>query len=625
MTRRLLGCTFIPLAVFLFAGSALAAPPITLDLDATEAPRKIYHARIVMPARPGPMTIYYPKWIPGEHGPTGPVTDLAGLRITAGGAPLPWRRDEVDMYAFHLEVPAGAASIEASLDFLSPPSTAKGFTSAASGTAQMATINWNQVLVYPAGQPARDLSVRASVTLPEGWKLGTALPVASRSGARTGFNPVSLETLVDSPVICGAFFREIPIGPPGGAPHFVEIAADSAAALEVKPETKAAWDRLVTEAWALFGARHYESYRFLLALSDGVAHFGLEHHESSDDRVQERTLLEADLLKAHATLLPHEYVHSWNAKYRRPADLITDDYQKPFRTGLLWVYEGLTQYLGQVLAARSGLWTPEEYRDKLALIAQWATDHAGRTWRPLGDTSVSAQLLFQAREDWTNWRRSTDFYDEGTLIWLEVDTLIREKSQGRRSLDDFCKRFHGAPGGAPRVVPYTFDDVVEALDAVARHDWRHLLMERQTSTTAAPPLAGIERSGWRLSWAPTPSALQSAYDKEAGQIDLTASIGILLKEDGTIEDIVPGKAADRAGVGPGMKLVAVNSRRWSAEVLRAAIAATKPGPAPLELLIENGDYLRPHRLDYHEGEKYPRLEPIPGASDRLSGIIKAAP
>jgi predicted metalloprotease with PDZ domain len=624
------GVTGLALAGWLAIGGVAAGrlpaadQPIQLDLDVREAARKIYHVQLGMPVNGRAMTLRYPKWVPGEHAPTGPITDVAGLVIRAGGSTIPWTRDDADMYAVHLEVPEGARALGVSFDFITPPASVGGFSSAASATAQLATINWNQVLFYPAGAAPRDTPVNASITLPAGWKLGTALEVAARTGQKFTFAQVSLETLVDSPVIAGAFFKEVRIGPPDGPPHFVEIAADSAAALETSPALTAGWDKLAREAGSLFGARHYESYRFLLALSDGIAHFGLEHHRSSDDRAPERTLIDDDLRRAYATLLCHEFVHSWNGKYRRPADITTSDFQQPMRTGLLWVYEGLTQYLGFQLAARSGLWTAEDYRDKLALIAEWAANEKGRAWRPLVDTTVAAQLLYPARRDWEAWRRSTDFYDEGALIWLDVDTLIREKTAGRNSLEDFCRRFHGGAGSTPAVIPYTFEEVVDSLYAVVAHDWRSFFNERVMAVAPAPPLAGLERAGWRLVGSETPSPVQRAYEKEGDFIDLTASIGLTIEKDGAIRDIIPGKAADRAGVGPGMKLVAVNSRRYSADVLREAVAATRTASGPLELLIENGEYFRTCALEYHEGARYPRLERIPAKRDLLELIIKPA-
>jgi predicted metalloprotease with PDZ domain len=597
--------------------------PLTLAVDATDAARKVLHARMVIPATPGPLTLVYPKWIPGEHAPTGPIADLAGLKISAGGKDIPWQRDDVDMYAFHVKVPEGANGIEVKLDYLSP-ALSGGFSSAASATSKLVVLNWNQVLLYPKGKPARDILCRARVRLPAGWKLGTALPITLQEGQETTFDPVSLETLVDSPVLCGLHFREVPLGQVNGKepPHFLVIAADSEAALELKPEVKANLDRLVAEAVALFGARHYQSYRFLLTLSDHVAHFGLEHHQSSDDRAAERTLLDDHFRKTFwGQLLPHEYVHSWNGKYRRPKDMVTDDFQGAQRTKMLWVYEGLTQYLGVVLTARSGLWTSGQFRDNLAYIANWAQNQRGRTWRSLEDTAVAAQLLYSSRSDWAAWRRGVDFYDEGVLLWLEVDTIIREKSKGKRSLDDFCRRFHGGKSGPAQLKPFTFAELVADLNAVEPHDWKGLLKKRLTATSAQAPLEGIKRGGWKLAYGETPSDFVTASEGIGKTIDLTASVGMVLKTDGTVQDIIPGRAAFRAGVGPGMKLVAVNGKRWTAEGLRAALGATKKKGTKLELLLENGDFFKMYTIDYQDGLRYPKLERTTG-EDLLSAIVQ---
>jgi predicted metalloprotease with PDZ domain len=596
-------------------------PPLQLEVDATAAPRKRLHARLVIPAAPGRLTLLYPKWVPGEHGPTGPAADLAGVRITAGDRKVPWRRDDVDMYALHCEVPEGASAVEVVLDYLLPGAR-EGFSSAASSTGHLAMINWNQVLLYPRGGNIRATFCRASLKLPAGWKLGTALPIDRTAEQTTTFGRVSLETLIDSPVLCGEHLREVPLGSGEGPPHYLVLAGDSAASVKIPPELKAKYDRLVAEAGALFGTRHYRSYRFLVTLSDHVAHFGLEHHECSDDRVSERMLLDDGPRTLNAELLPHEFVHSWNGKHRRPAEMITDDFQQPQRTRLLWVYEGLTQYLGVVLAARSGLYTPEQCRSRLALIAEWSHNQRGRSWRPLEDTATAAQLLYPARVEGSSWRRGVDFYDEGVLLWLEIDTLIRQKTDGARSLDDFCRRFHGGKGGAPSVKGYALDDVVKELDAVVSHDWKDLLTKRLTATDA-PPLAGLQRSGWKLTYGDAPSEIQKVQEAENKTVDLTAALGMLLKEDGTVQDVIAGKSADRAGVAPGMKVVAVNARRWSAQGMRTALAATKTGEAKLQLLIENGDLFQTYALEYRGGEKYARLERDPESKkDVLAEIVK---
>jgi len=424
-------------------------------------------------------------------------------------------------------------------------------------------------------------------------------------------------------VLAGAHFRTIALTAPGESPSCqIDLASDSEAALEMPRDLVDSYKQLVAEAGSLFGARHYEHYHFLLTLSDHTAHFGLEHHESSDDRVAERALLDPDRRKLMLGLLPHEYVHSWNGKYRRPADLATPDYQQPMVGDLLWVYEGLTSYLGYVLTARCGLLTPEQSREGLALDAAEMDHHAGREWRPLLDTAVAAQLLYGATPQWASWRRSTDFYREGVLVWLEADALIRQHSQGQRSLDDFCRRFHGAPGGAPVVKTYTQADIVSTLNAVEPYDWKGFLDARLRSTGEHAPLGGVEACGWKLAYTDSIPGLLKSREEADKIVDLSCSIGLRLKEDGNITDAVPGLAAAQAGIGPGMKLVAVNGRQFSRHVVRDAIRAAKTSTAPLELLVENGEYYKTHALDYHDGERYPHLQRDPSRPDLLEALVK---
>ena len=601
--------------------SAGAAPAITLEVDAREAPQKIFHSRLVIPASPGPLTLYYPKWIPGEHGPTGPITDLAGLRVTAGGKPVAWNRDAEDMYAFHVEVPAGAKVIEVAFDFLSPVGEGR-YSAGASATANLAVLSWNQLVLYPAGASSDAWTYAVRLRLPSGWGFGTALPVAQNAGDRIDFIPVTLTKLVDSPVAAGLHYRRIPLTPEGVTPHVIDLVADSPEALEMPEDLIAGYRRLMAEADALFGAEHFQRYHFLYTLSDRVAHFGLEHHESSDDRQAERTLIEPDRRRLSTGLLPHEYVHSWNGKYRRPAGLATPDYQAPMKTELLWVYEGLTQYLGFVLNGRSRLSSPEDWRQNLAQVAAYLDQRPGRTWRPLIDTAVAAQLLYNASEEWQEWRRGTDFYNESLLIWLEADVLIRQLTSAHRSLDDFCQRFHGGESGPPKVVPYTFDDVVGALGEIAPYDWRSFLTSRLESTAPHAPLGGITNGGWRLAFGDTAHALYKTGERVRKVADERYTIGLLLQESGAVTDVVQGLPAARAGVAPGMKLVAVNGRAWSRDVLREAIRATKTRSQPLELLVENGDSFKSYKLDYCGGGRYPMLERDSSKPDLLSEIGK---
>jgi predicted metalloprotease with PDZ domain len=622
---RVVGHVFFVIS-FSFPSWAAAPPTVTIFVDATSAPRKIFHAKLKIPASAGDLTLYYPKWIPGEHAPDGPIVDLAGLKFTASGKALKWRRDLLDGFTLRVEVPAGETEVNAELDFLSPATFETGFSAGSSATDKMAVISWNQVLLYPKGYKSDDLTYVATLKLPAHWKFGTPLPIASTTGDQLNgemqitFQPASLTTLVDSPVITGEFLKVVKLA--DDPLTEMDIAADSAAALAPPQEVWDHYKNLVEQAGKLFGAHHYRDYHFLFSLSDHVAHFGLEHHESDDSRVSERALIDEGERKSSASLLPHEYVHSWNGKYRRPADLATPDYQQPMQDDLLWVYEGLTQYLGEVLTARSSLLTPEQARDSLALTAA-ALDHTpGRTWRNLQDTADAAPQLYFSPRAWESWRRGVDFYEEDTLNWLWADVIIRQQSKGKKTLDDFCKLFHGAPSSGPMVKTYTFDDVVNTLNQVTPYDWRAFWTERLTSHGPGAPLGGLEGSGWKLTYTDTPSGMECAGECSS-HAGARYSIGMDLREDGTITDTIEGMPAAVAGIGPGMKLVAVNGRRYSPEVLREAIKAGKNASEPLELLVENTEYFKTFKLDYHGGERYAHLVRDESKPDLLSEIFKA--
>ena len=614
------------LALFLWSTCLVLAqtqaPSIRISVDASEAPRKIFHAQLTIPASPGTLTLYYPKWIPGEHAPDGPVDDLTGLKFTGNGQILRWRRDLTDNFTINVDVPAGVNEVNASLDYVSPATLEAGFSAGSSATAALTIISWNQLLLYPKGWTADDLTYTASLRLPEGWKFGTSLPVASKSESEINFAPISLTLLVDGPVLAGKFLTVVPLNQGQTPPAEMDVAADSAAALEVPADVWTHYRNLEAQAGKLFGGHHYRDYHFLYTLSDHVAHFGLEHHESDDSRVAERGLVDEKLRGLYAGLLPHEYVHSWNGKYRRPAGLATPDYEKPMQDDLLWVYEGLTSYLGDVLTARSGLWTPEEFREDVANIAGRLDHEPGRTWRNLQDTADAASDLYFSPSAWGSWRRTVDFYDEDVLNWLWADTIIRQQTHGKKSIDDFCQLFHGAPSGPPMVKPYTFDDVINALNQVAPYDWRGFWTERLTTHNANAPLGGVEGSGWKVVYNDKRSETVKASEDNGKAMDASYSIGLLLKEEGGIVDTIEGSPAALAGIGPGMKLVAVNGRAFSTEVLRDALMAGKTTSEPLELLIENTEYYKSYKLDYHGGEKYPHLVRDDGKQDMLSDIIK---
>jgi predicted metalloprotease with PDZ domain len=601
---------------------AANAPTIMLSVDASAAPRKLIHAQLRIPASPGTLTLYYPKWIPGEHGPTGPIQDLTGLKFTASGNPLKWRRDLLDGWTFHVEVPAGENEVTANLDYASPATLQGGYGSGSAATEKLYVVNWNPLLLYPAGWTSDQLTYSASLKLPSGWKFGTSLPVASRAGDDIHFAPISLTMLVDGPVISGEYLKVVPLST-DGPPAELDIAADTPAALAAPPEVWEHFKNLVAQAGILFGARHYRDYHFLLTLSDHVAHFGLEHHESNDSRIDERSLVEEEGRILAAGLLGHEYVHSWNGKYRRPADLSTPDYEKPMQTDLLWVYEGLTSYLGDLLTARSGERTPDQARDSLALIAADIDHRSGRVWRDLQDTADGVPSMQMASRGWADYRRGLDYYDEDVLTWLWADVIIRQQSKGTKSLDDFCKLFHGGQSGPPMLKTYTFDDVMNGLNQVAAYDWRGFWMERLTTHGPGGPLGGVNGSGWKLIYDETPSQLTRAYEHDAKAIDAQYSVGLFLKDNGGVRDTVEGMVGAKAGIGPGMTIVAVNGHRFSSDAWHDAIAAAKTSSTPIELIVENADYFRTIKLDYHGGEKYPHLVRDESKPDLLSEIFKA--
>lgn len=627
-----LGLVFSPVVrgVCLPPDSPVAMPQnlgITLAVDASDIGQKIIHAQMSMPVHAGALTVVYPKWIPGEHGPTGPIDNIAGLVFSANGQTIPWRRDLLDMFTFHMTVPANVRTLSARYDFVLSGDTT-GFSSSGLTTPNLVNINWNQLVFYPQGRLADNVTVTASLKLPAGWQYGTALPVKSASGNTVSFLPAPLVTLVDSPVLAGRYFKSIALTPPGVTPsHEVDMVSDSPGALAMPEAQIQHYKNLVAETGPLFGARHYRDYHFLYTLSDHVASFGLEHHESSDDRVGERTLLEPDLNLLAADLLPHEFVHSWNGKYRRPYDLYTPDYQKPMQTDLLWVYEGLTEYYGKVLSARAGLWTPKNYQDQLAGIAASYDGESGRTWRPLQDTADDAQIAYYSPQSWSNYRRGTDFYDEMVLVWLEADTIIRTQSHGAKSLDDFCRAFHGGPTGMPLVKPYTFADVVHGLNAVAPYNWSGFLTERLTRTGGSAALGGITNSGWKLVYTDTPSDYTKAAEGVAKGKLFNYSLGMTVNDEGQIGDVFPGMPAFAAGLAPGLKIIAVNGRAFSADRLQDAVMSSKSAAAPIELIAENGGFYQTCDLNYHNGLQYPHLVRDTTKPDLLTPIItpRAAP
>ncbi len=593
------------------------APIIALTVDATGAPQKLLRTHMEMSAASGPLTFYFPKWIPGLHEPAGPIGNVTGLQFTADGKAIPWRRDLLDVFTFHIDMPAGASRLGISFDYVEP--AGPGGPAAGMATDKLLVLNWNQVLLYPAGVPASKETFEPKLRLPPGWNFGSALPVANRSGSEIEFRNVSLERLVDSPLIAGQYYRDIDLTPPGEPIHHeIDIVADSEAALAMPPDVQKGMTNLVAETGKMFASRHYREYHFLLTLSDHTGHFGVEHHESNDSRLPERVFLSPGAGREMGSLLAHEFAHSWSGKFRRPLDEATPDYQTPMKTDLLWVYEGNTSYLGDVLATRSGLWTAEEYRQAMAdNAANLSAGRPGRTWRPLLDTAVAVPGRFGGG-GWGNWRRGADYYEEGELIWLEAATIIHDQSHGQKSIDDFFRAFYGGPNHGPEVKPYTFEQLVQTLNDVVPYDWADFFNARLTSTSAQAPLGGIESGGWKLDFTSEPPQGERTTHRIS---DTAFSLGLNLNRDGAVLDSTFGGPAFKAGIAPGMKIAGVNGRVFTPQILNDAIQDSQKNSRPIQLLVINDDYFKTCSVDAH-GPRYPHLVRDASTPDYLDQLLK---
>jgi predicted metalloprotease with PDZ domain len=608
-----------------------ANPTLRLEVDARDLPRRLLHSRIEVPCRPGKLALWFPKWVPATHAPCGPVEDVAGLRLeTSEGKPLAWRRDEVEPYRVECEIPAGVRSIVVRLDTIcnEPAVRAAGYLSY--GNESVGIINWNTGLMYPEGPPCDEIRVQASLRLPAGWQFATALAAATARDGREGppvadrvrFQAVSLTELVDNPLIAGKHLRTIPLDTGRGAPAFLDIASESPTALQLGPDVVGIYSRVVREAGALFGASHYPSFHFLVTCSDDLGYLGLEHLACSINGVRERDLLEPGRRKGWvANLLPHEYVHSWCGRFRRPAGMCTPDFHTPQKTRLLWVYEGLTEYLGEVLMVRSGLVDPKEYREMLAASISTLSHREGRRWRSLEDTAVASHLLRGGSPNWNDLRREQDYYFEGALIWLEADAIIRDRSHGKLSLDDFCRKFLGANSSNARVVPYELPEIVSILRGLADFDWEPFFAQRVGQVQDALPLDVVGRCGYRLGYATQPAAYPAIVERSA--VTARDSLGLTFRADGTIFDVVPGMIGDRTGLAPGMKVIGVNNKTFSRQRLLDALADSVALRKVEFLLVEGGSF-RTVVLDYADGPRYLELVRDSSKPDILAEILKPA-
>lgn len=592
---------------------------LKLSVDATDLDRKIFQVRETIPvAKPGPMTILYPQWVPGGHSPRNDLDKIAGLVITANGKPLPWTRDPVAVHAFHFDVPAGATEIQVSFQFLTPVKPDVGRILV---TDDMLNVQWLQLGFYPAGYYTRRIQVEPTVKLPQGWGFGVALEKASGDGQTTTFKTTTFETLVDSPMFAGRYYKQVDLDPGAAVPVRLNIVADKPELLEIKPEALQAHRNLVQQAYKLYGAHHYDHYDFLLALTDKMGGIGLEHHRSSENGVVPKYFTDWDKTFVGRDLLAHEFTHSWNGKFRRGADLYTPTLNEPMRDSLMWVYEGQTQYWGNVLAARSGLVTKQQGLEALAATAALYDTRAGRQWRNVLDTTNDPIIANRKPASWTSWQRSEDYYSEGQLIWLDADTLIREKTGGKKSLDDFAKAFFGVENGSYVVLTYDFDTVVQTLNGVVPHDWASFLKTRVEGLSERAPLDGLTRGGYRLVYTDTPTEYFKAVETKTKSVNLSYSLGITIGKDGVLSGVNWDTPAFKAGLTAGETLVAVNGTAYSDDLIKDAVKATAKADAPLvELLVKDGERYRTVKIDYHGGLKYPRLERIEGTPARLDDI-----
>ncbi len=626
-----LSMAFLALTFALGSFTALADVPapqnvpypgtLQIKVDATDLARRIVRMQETVPASPGPLTLLYPQWVPGHHSPTGPIDKLAGLKISANGQPLSWQRDPLNVYAFHVDVPAGASALDVEFAYLTPQSRAQGRVVM---TPEMLNLQWNELSLYPAGYNANQIRAQTSVTYPAGWKAATALQVAATDGNTVSYQAIDYDDLVDSPIYAGKYFKRVDLDPGASAPVHLNIVADDPKYLQITPKQLKLHQNLVQQMYKMYGAHHYDHYDFLFSLSDKMSGNGLEHHRSSENGVNPEYFTEWDKNALSRDLLPHEFNHSWNGKYRRGADLATPNFNVPMSDTLLWVYEGQTQFWGYVMAARSGLWSSEQARDMFAVVA--AVYDRGRpglaSWRNVQDTTNDPIIARRRPLPYRNYQSSEDYYAAGAMIWLDVDGKLRELSGNKRSIDDFGKAFFGMDNGQWDVNTYTFADVVKTLNDIQPYDWSAYL--RQRLDGHASLLGGIIAHGWKLVYTDKPSAAIKSAELRGGFTDLTYSLGLSVNKAGDIGDVLWDGPAFKAGVSPGMQVVAVNGREFSSDNMKDAItAASADKTAPVQLLVKNFDEYKTLNVDYHHGLKYPHLERVIGTADHLAVLLKA--
>jgi predicted metalloprotease with PDZ domain len=595
---------------------------IALTVNLTNTTDRIATVDETIPVHAGAMTLLYPQWIPGDHAPEGPIQAVAGLFVTAKGQRIPWVRDRVNVYAFHVHVPEGTTSLDVKFDYLSPIRPTDGHVSM---SPVMTDLSWNTVVLYPAGYFSRDIHVTPTVVLPTGWKYATALETGAKDGDTVHFKETTLNTLVDSPLTAGEFYRRVDLSTGPDNQVFLDVFGDQEKDLEISPEELQLHKNLTVQAQRLFDSHHYDHYDFLFTLSGTIFDKGLEHHRSSEDGTSANYFTDWPAGVRGRDLLAHEYTHSWNGKFRRPNDLWRPAFNMPEQDNLLWVYEGLTQYWGYVLTARSGLRTPEETRDLFASIAANFEASPGSDWRPLVDTTNQEILSERRPVSWASWQLGESYYNEGLLIWLDADTKIRELSGGKKSLDNFAKEFYGIDNGSFVTVTYDFDAIVAALNKVQPYDWEKFLRTRIYELHPQVPLGGFTQGGYKLVY----NDVRPSWEEHDGRTwtSFASSIGLNLLHDGTTGTVEWKSPAFKAGVTPGMQILAVNGQAFSgggedgASLLKDAILQAEHNSSPIQLVVKKDGLVSNLDMNYHGGLRYPHLERVPGTPDRLDAIV----
>lgn len=625
MRRRILTAALLSALAFAAHAQVVPAPqdvpyapgPIAVEVDATNLGQRIFRVRETIPVQAGPLVLLYPEWLPGNHSPRGPIDKIAGISFTANGRKLAWKRNPLNVFAFHLDIPEGVSTLLAEYDYLTPTDGSQGRVVM---TPSMLNLQWNAVLLYPAGHAQSRVQFDPRVKYPAGWQAGTALDVERRDGDTVVYKRVPLEVLADSPVYAGKHYKQIDLAPGAKVPVRLNVVADAAKYLETKPEHIEQHRALVRQAIKLYGAQHYDHYDFLLSLSNQMAGNGLEHQRSSENGQEPGYFSDWDSKKGSSDLLGHEYTHSWNGKYRRPDGQGVADLNTPLDDSLMWVYEGQTQYWGNVLTARSGLRPQERARDELSNVAAtYAQGRPGLAWRSIQDTTYDPVIASRKPKPYLGYQLSEDYYRGGQMIWLEADVLIRSKTGNRKSLDDFARAFFGVDDGkwqTPRT--YSFEEVVATLNGVSPHDWTRFLRDRLDGRT--PITGGIEASGWKLVYRDEPNGLSRGPGSDG---NFTYSLGLALGKEGKVSTVLWDSPAFAAGIGTGMTVVAVNDVEYSDAALKEAVKAAKTDKAPIRVLLKEFDRYRTVAIDYHDGLRYPALERIVGTPDYLTPILDA--